>query len=280
MPRIILIVDGSIPAAPRVRFVAVVLLAAACLAGPRAVAAQHVSATEDGLVQVEARNVTLAALLDELSRATPLNMKVEPESGARRVTVSQPPLPPLEAVQALLKSADVDFLVVGGGAGRPARVIIGGARAVTAAQTPTSPVAPAAVSTAVLAPELQADIAAMRDDEPVGDEPDETPVVSPEAQKAMTDQLVALMGGTPKAPRRGTLQLPFMDANGQPLTIHSDARPTDDAQLPFPGPDGTSPLTVPRVQPASEAPPPPTLEEVPDTQTRGSRPKNNRRSRR
>lgn len=231
-------------AASHLKKQAACVLALGLAAFHTAAGAQQVVVGAEGMIRVEAHDVPLSQLLDELATVMPLDSRVAPESAAIRVTVSQPLLPPLDALGALLKQAGVDYLLVGGVAGRPARVIVDMPRQPAAVGPARGSAIPPAAESSPRESQAAIEVAS-RDDEPA-DQVEAARVESPEEQKAKLDQLVASMRVTPKPPRRGTLELPFPGADGRPLTIHSDAKPTDDYQLPFPGEDGQSPRTIPR----------------------------------
>jgi hypothetical protein len=198
-----------------------VLALALVLVTPAAAAAQEIAQAADGTLSVRASGVPLGQLLEALGRIEPLGTLVLTNGvEERRVTIALTGLSPRRAVLAVLEAAGVDYvlgqrrLVAGdaafrgtGGADRPPAVLH------------TSPVAepPATPS------------------DPIPDPP-----ATPSADAAgFTDDRDAIATAVAEAEARTRAILLEQDLSA-PMRV----RPGGVVALPFPGPDGVTPVTV------------------------------------
>ena len=107
------------------------ILAVYGIAGGTEAASQSVVLTGPDRITIDAENVTLAALFQELSEQVSIELlQISPEARAVRVSVQAEDVSPAQGIVEILEEAEVDYALVGG-YGKPFRILIGSAESNT-----------------------------------------------------------------------------------------------------------------------------------------------------
>ena len=212
-------------------------------------AGQQIVSADGGRVSVAAQEIPLQKLLDRFAELGNLSLWVQPGVGERVVTIDVDPLPIADALRRVLISADVDFVMSGGGANEPIRLVIGDSNAPEAAMTGTA-------ESPIVEPLGQPETTFVTEEPEEEREEDRATPAQPTAMgtqggAAMSgtspaERLVQLLAPTGQAkPAPGTpIALPFLGPDGKPYTVQYNPPPPGFARLPFPDANGEPLLQV------------------------------------
>jgi hypothetical protein len=205
---------------------------------------QHVVAQDSGTVAVHAVDAPLGSLLRQLATLLDaVTLRIDPGADAQLVSVDLDGLSPLAAMGEVLKRAGVDFVLMGGANGEPARVLAAtfefSERASADGADRRAP-----VSATPPIEDHQSEIVSAA-------EANEAAAQTDRAVAAITDALTA-----PALPRTAgrAIALPFPDAAGE--SVVQTVSPGSSSVVPFPtGSAVPAAATSPRASPPSPSNP-------------------------
>jgi hypothetical protein len=237
---------------------AVVPAAIACLiAIGLSVPVARAQAVTDQSASASPMSLTLTEALLEVSRVLPLDLRLDPAVALVPVRVDLGGLPPYEQLRQVLLTSGVDFvvaqrgarfLVIAGSASAARPADLGESEADERRPTEESPVAADAPPSSAAPVEPEGEEEAQRSDGAA------VVATAPGVRapgEVSGDELVALLTGAPLPARDqpGLVELPFPDADGQPIRVWRSGGTPSAVELPFPDEAGN-----PLLQPVTPGP--------------------------